>query len=98
MKRWKEFVAVGSDAKTMLFLHQIQQPILRVPRLSRSCGMLWTFPQEGRTVEKRRHGTRGGGGEGGGEQGGGDHASVSTEVEVMVLLADKCKVIVHEQV
>ena len=35
------------------------------------------LPQEGRTVEKRRHGTRGGGGEGGGE-----HASVSTEVPV----------------
>ena len=28
------------------------------------------LPQEGRTVEKRRHGTRGGGGEGGGEKGG----------------------------
>jgi len=40
------------------------------------------LPQEGRTVEKRRHGTRGGGGEGGGEQGGGEHASVSTEVPV----------------
>ena len=36
------------------------------------------LPQEGRTVEKRRHGTRGGGGEGGGEEGGGEHASVST--------------------
>jgi len=33
------------------------------------------LPQEGRTVEKRRHGTRGGGGEGGGEEGGGEHAS-----------------------
>jgi len=40
------------------------------------------LPQEGRTVEKRRHGTRGGGGDGGGEQGGGEHASVSTEVPV----------------
>ena len=39
-------------------------------------------PQEGRAVEKRRHGTRGGGGEGGGEEGGGQHASVSTEVPV----------------
>ena len=38
------------------------------------------LPQEGRTVEKRRHGTRGGGGEGGGDQGGGEHASVSTQV------------------
>ena len=40
------------------------------------------LPQEGRTVEKRRHGTRGGGGEGGGEQGGGERASVNTEVPV----------------
>ena len=40
------------------------------------------LPQEGRTVEKRRHGTRGGGGEGGGEKAGGEHASVSTEVPV----------------
>ena len=38
------------------------------------------LPQEGRTVEKRRLGTRGGGGEGGGEQGGGESASVSTQV------------------
>ena len=38
------------------------------------------LPQEGRTVEKRRLGTRGGGGEGGGEQGGGERASVNTEV------------------
>ena len=40
------------------------------------------LPQEGRTVEKWRHGTRGGGGEGGGEQGGGERASVNTEVPV----------------
>jgi len=40
------------------------------------------LPQEGRTVEKRRHGTRGGGGERGGEQAGGEPASVSTEVPV----------------
>jgi hypothetical protein len=40
------------------------------------------LPQEGRTVEKRRLGTRGGGGEGGGEQGGGERASVNTEVPV----------------
>jgi len=40
------------------------------------------LPQEGRTVEKWRHGTRGGGGEGGGEEGGGEHASVSTPVPV----------------
>jgi len=35
------------------------------------------LPQEGRTVEKRRHGTQGGGGEEGGEEGGGEHASVT---------------------
>ena len=40
------------------------------------------LPQEGRAVEKRRHGTRGGGGDGGGEEGGGEHASVSTGVPV----------------
>ena len=40
------------------------------------------LPQEGRTVEKRRHGTRGGGGERGGEQAGGESASVNTEVPV----------------
>jgi len=40
------------------------------------------LPQEGRTIENRRHGTRGGGGEGGGEEGAGKHASVSTEVPV----------------
>ena len=38
------------------------------------------LPQEGRTVEKQRHGTRGGGGEGGGELGGGEHATVRTQV------------------
>jgi len=40
------------------------------------------LPQEGRTVEKRCHGTRGGGGEGDGEEGDSEHASVSSEVPV----------------
>ena len=51
-----------------------------VRRGAKSVAHTELLPQEGRTVEKRRHGTRGGGGEGGGEQGGGEHASVKTPV------------------
>jgi len=51
-------------------------------RGARSVAHTELLPQEGRTVEKRRHGTRGGGGERGGEQAGGEYASVRTEVPV----------------
>jgi len=42
-----------------------------------------------RTVEKRRHDTRGGGGEGGGEEGGGEHASESLKYQYKTKHAQK---------